>query len=130
MAIYKNREVSVIGPNSQINTPTSINIRYLDGSHENVSLSLVKFTEDEKKSLQKSYPSQFDDVDTVKDEDLKAVRIGVAPSFDTSAKEAAEVSVQHEAQLKAHKEQTDKLKVEAKKDFDTKVNSPTPVVKK
>lgn len=124
MAIYKNREVTVVGPNPQANTPTSINIQYQDGSHENVGLSQVKFTEDEKKALIKNHPSKFDNVDTVKDEDLKAVRVGVAPTYDTSAKEAAETEAFRKKQLEVGKEQHEKLKADAEKNVDKKVNAP------
>ena|SRR5882762_2066109 len=80
MALYKNREVTVIGPNPMANTPISINIRYVDGSHENVALSQVSFTEDEKKALVKAHPSQYDNIRIIKDEDLHAIRSGGAPT--------------------------------------------------
>lgn len=115
MAIYKNREVTVVGPNPQASEPTSINIRYVDGTHENVALSQVKFTEDEKKTLLKNYPSRYDNVDTIKDDDLKAVRIGVAPSFDTHAKAAAEAEVRRQKQVQAAADQNKKLLDEANK---------------
>src|SRR6267142_3834500 len=83
MALYKNREVTVIGPNPMANTPISINIRYVDGSHENVALSQVSFTEDEKKALVKAHPSQYDNVRIIKDADLHAIRSGGAPSEHT-----------------------------------------------
>lgn len=124
MAIYKNREVSIIGPNVQASTPTTITIRYVDGTHENVSLGLVKFTEDEKKWLLKNYPSRYDDVPTIKDDDVKAVRIGVAPSFDQSAKDAAETEAQRQKQLQLAAEQNKKLQDEASKNVDKKVNAP------
>lgn len=124
MAIYKNREVTVIGPNPQASEPTSINIRYVDGTHENVSLGLVKFTEDEKKALLKRYPSRFDNIETIKDDDIKAVRIGVAPSFDQSAKQAAETEALRQKQLQAAAEQNKKLQDEAAKKVDQKVNAP------
>src|SRR6266404_9487679 len=98
MAIYKNREVSVVGPNPQANSPESINVEYKDGTHENVALSGVKFTEDEKKSLQKSNPGKYDNVETISEDDLKAVRVGVAPTFDTTIREQARLLAQREEQ--------------------------------
>lgn len=124
MAIYNNREVLVVGPNPQANSPESITVRYMDGNHENVRLANVKFTEDEKKALQKQYPSKYDNVETIKDEDVKAVRVGVAPTFDESAKRSAEVQAQHEKQQQLSKEQNEKLKAEANKKLDQRINAP------
>src|SRR5882757_4817255 len=98
MAIYKNREVTVVGPNTMANSPETINVRYKDGSAENVSVGLVRFTEDEKKQLQKLYPSKFEDVQTVDDKDLEAVRVGVTPPSDPSYKAMAEAQVQNQKQ--------------------------------
>lgn len=117
MAVYKNREVGVIGPNPQANTPDTINIRYKDGTHENVQASEVRFTEDEKKSLIKNHPSKFDNVSTTTEEDLKAVRLGVTPPSDPSFQTQAEVSVQHEKQ----KELAQKNLEAAKKDAEKKL---------
>jgi len=72
MALYKNREVGVIGPNTMANSPSTINVRYKDGTHENVPVAGVGFTEDEKKALIKQYPSKFDDVQTISDSALEA----------------------------------------------------------
>lgn len=65
MAIYKNREVNILGPNNQANSPETINISYQDGSHENVKLSDIEFTSDEKNSLIKNYPSKYSNVNLV-----------------------------------------------------------------
>lgn len=118
MAIYKNREVTVIGPNSMANSPETINVQYKDGSHENVSVAHVRFTEDEKKSLIKRYPSKFDDVKTTDDKDLEAVRVGVTPPSDPSYREMAERQVHHQKQqeltnknMEAAKAEVDKHKV-------------------
>lgn len=126
MAIYNNREVTIVGPNPQANSPESINIQYKDGTHENVKLSAVKFTEDEKKAFQKQYPSRYDNVETVKEEDLKAVRVGVAPTFDESAKRSAEIQAQRDQQLKLSNEQNERLKNEANKKLDQQINAPAP----
>ncbi len=45
MAIYKNREVSVVGPNNMANSPETINIAYKNGSNENVAVKDVSFTD-------------------------------------------------------------------------------------
>lgn len=115
MAIYKNREVSVVGPNSMANSPDTITIQYRDGTHENVSLGQVRFTEDEKKVLQKGYPSVYDSVETIKQEDLEAVRIGVTPPSDPSFKEAAERQVLQEKQQELIRKNQELAKKEAEK---------------
>lgn len=98
MAIYKNREVSVISPTRPVVHPEQVTIRYRDGTHENVSLSQVRYTEDEKKALMKNYPSVFDSVQTVDDKDLEAVRVGVTPPSDPSYKEQAEGQARNQKQ--------------------------------
>lgn len=104
MAIYKNREVSVVGPNAMANTPETINIKYKDGVSENVSVALVYFTDEEKKELVKRYPSKFDDVKLATAQDVESVRAGVTPPSDPSYREQAE----REALAKKQKELTDK----------------------
>lgn len=121
MAIYKNREVTFLAPVRLSHAVEQVTVIYKDQTHENVPLSQVKFTEDEKKSLQKSYPSVYDDVQTVSEDDLKAVRVGVAPSSDPSYKEAADAKVQHDAQVEANKKQVEAANAEAKKNLDKKI---------
>lgn len=128
MAIYKNREVYVVGPNTMANSPETINVRYKDGSAENVSVGLVKFTEDEKKQLQKLYPSKFENVQTVSDGDLEAVRVGVTPPSDPSYKEMAERQIQNQKQNELTQKNMEDAKSEAKKKLDAESKStPTPV---
>lgn len=115
MAIYNNREVTVIGANPQANSPESINIEYKDGTHENVKLDAVKFTEDEKKALIKSNPGRYDNVDTIKDEDLKAVRVGIAPTYDPSVRDAAYNQALRQKQIEEHQKQAERVKSEQDK---------------
>lgn len=134
MAIYKNREVTVVGPNSMANSPETINVRYKDGSAENVSVGLVRFTEDEKKQLQKLYPSKFEDVQTTDDKDLEAVRVGVTPPSDPSYKEMAERQVQNQKQNELTQKNMEAAKTEADKKFQAQTktepeSTPTPQVK-
>src|SRR3569833_2950158 len=125
MAIYKNREVSIVGPNSMANTPETINIQYKDGTHENVKLSDVKFTEDEKKSLQKRHPSQYDSVDTVSDDDVKAVRVGIAPPSDPTVKEQARAKALHEKQVALANKQRDEVAKRQQAELAKEINRPT-----
>ena len=125
MAIYKNREVQVVGPSSMANSPTTINVAYPNGSHENVKLSEVRFTAGEKASLVKNYPSGYQDVLLVTEDDLASVRVGVAPSFDTTEKERAVAMAQHDKQVEISNKRAEALKAKAKADFDSQ-NAPKP----
>jgi hypothetical protein len=132
MAIYKNREVHVVGPNVQANTPESINIQYKDGSHENVKLTDVKFTKDEKNALVKNHPSKYDNVATIEDADLEAVRVGVAPPSDPTYKEQAELKARNQKQKDLNDKQTKAAEDNAKKNIDNEVDGqshPSPVVR-
>lgn len=127
MAIYKNREVTVVGPNSSANTAETIQVRYKDGTHENVSTSLVGFTDDEKKQLIKNYPSRFENVRTVAQADVDAVRVGVTPPSDPSYQTMAEVQVQHQKQTELTQKHSEAAKKEAEKNFANKSEpKPTP----
>lgn len=126
MAIYNNREVSILGPNSMANSPESINIQHTNGSHENVAVSSVYFTQAEKDALVKAHPSKFDDVKVAKPEDIDAVRVGAAPSYDPSYIEAAKAKKLAEAQAEITKK--NRQDAEAKADKALKDESkPAPV---
>lgn len=122
MAIYNNREVTFLAPVRTSHQAETVTVVYTDGSHENVPVSRVKFTDSEKKQLLKDYPSQYDTVQTVPDEDVKAVRIGVAPSSDPSYKEQAELQARQEKQAEENKKRVDAAKAEATKNLDKKVS--------
>lgn len=125
MAIYKNREVQVIGPSPMANTPTTIQVSFKDGTHENVKFGDVRFTASEKTQLQKSYPSRYENVPLVNEEDLKSVRLGVAPTYDEAAKDAARRDAQRKmADDLAHK-RAEELRAQAEKDFVSQ-NTPKP----
>jgi len=117
MAIYKNREVTVVGPNPSAGTNETITVQYKDGTHENVSLSLVNFTEDEKNILVKNYPSRYDDVSTVSDVDVEAVRVGVTPPSDPSYKAMAEAQIQNAKQQELTQKNMEAAKAEAEKQY-------------
>jgi hypothetical protein len=131
MAIYKNREVGVISPMHTAQPPRTIIVQYNDGSHENVPLGLVKFTEDEKKALIKTYPSEFDNVEVTTEDDLKAVRLGITPPSDPELKRTAEAQVRGEKAQEENQKIMDKAKEEAKSKINKEVESKptTPVVK-
>lgn len=122
MAIYKNREVTVVNPN-KFQVPATITIQYKDGSHEVVSIGQVQFTKEEKDSLVKSNPSDFQDVSVVSDDDVKAVRLGVTPPSDPSLKEAAQRQAQNEKQREETEKRMKAAKDQAEKDLS---NNPQP----
>lgn len=131
MAIYNNREVTFLAPVRASHQAESVTVIYTDGTHENVPVGQVRFTEAEKKQLLKDYPSKFDDVQTISDDDVKAVRIGVAPSYDPGYRQQAEAEVLRQKQAEENKKQLDAAKAEAEKNvnkrLDTKSGSqPTP----
>ncbi len=127
MAIYNNREVYIIGPTAMSTTPEQLTVRYRDGSQENVPTSGIRFTEDEKKNLIKIYPSKFDGVSTITEDDVTAVRVGVAPSYDPDYKTKADT----EARAKLQHEEGQKRSEQARKEAEARVNkevkSPSPV---
>jgi len=129
MAIYKNREVGLVSTFVPSNTNVDlVAVSYTNGMRDNVPLSQVYFTEDEKKALIKDNPSRFENVAVASKEDVEAVRIGVTPPSDPSYKEAAEARVQRDEQVKKQSELQKKAEDEAKKNFDAKVNAkPAPV---
>src|SRR6185436_14953877 len=118
MAIYNNREVFIIGPSAMSTTPETLTVQYRDGSQENVPTSKIKFTQDEKTNLIKVYPSKFDGVDTVSEDDLTAVRVGVAPAYDPDYKIQAET----QARAKRQQEETAKRTDQARKEADERLN--------
>lgn len=81
MAVYKNREVSIVSPSVPSNTNVEvISVSYANGMRDHVPLNQVYFTEDEKKTLLKDNPSKFENVLTISESDLKLIREGVEPS--------------------------------------------------
>jgi hypothetical protein len=117
MAIYNNREVYIIGPTAMSTTPEQLTVRYKDGSQENVPTSKIKFTEDEKTNLIKIYPSKFDGVATVTQDDITAVRVGVAPAYDPDYK----ITAENQARAKLQQEETQKRTDQARKEADERL---------
>lgn len=115
MAVYNNREVAVMGPTRRPNPPSTIVVQYGDGSHETVSIGKVRFTDAEKKALIKAHPSEYDGVNVISEDDVKAVRAGVAPASDPDRKIQAEGEVRTDEARKLDKVNQDKAKEEAKK---------------
>jgi len=123
MAIYKNREVNVIAPTRRINPPQTMQIQYQDGTYETVSMGQITFSKAEKDALVKAYPSEFDNLTVASDDDIKAVRVGVAPASDPSRKEQARAEVRTDEAQKIDQKNKEKVKDEVKDE----VNRPQPV---
>jgi len=122
MAIYKNREVAVTSITPSTTNTKLVTIMYPTGETENVALGAVRLTKDEKKSLQKQYPNDFDDVAEASDEDLKSIRLGVAPSYDSDRKAQAEAQATKDAAEEQNRKLVEAQKKEADKTVDAKVN--------
>lgn len=114
MAIYKNREVTIVAPTRRLNPPSTIQIQYADSTFETVTTSQVQFTEDEKKALLKNFPSEFDNVVVVSDDDVKAVRVGVAPASDSDRKVQAQSEAKTDEVRKLDEANKQKAKDEVK----------------
>lgn len=130
MALYNNREVSVKGPTAMQALPETVRIAYGDGSEETVPVGRVQFTEEEKKNLIKSFPSRFENVSTIKDEDVNAVRAGVAPPSDPTYKEQAELKARQEKQAEELKKQQDAAQKNAEKSVNDAQKASTDKVQK
>lgn len=75
MAIYKGREVTItnfVQPN--LTVPDTIQVVDKDGQSYSPKVSEVSFTEDEKKNLKNYHTDKFNQVNVIKDEDLKKLR--------------------------------------------------------
>lgn len=123
MAIYNNREVYIIGPTAMATTPETLTVRYRDGNQENVPTGQIKFTQDEKTNLIKTYPSKFDSVTVITEDDLKAVRLGVAPSYDPDYKTTAETQARHQRQQEETVKRTEEARKEADKRLDEELKT-------
>ena len=74
MAIYKGREVQVIGEVSKgYTTPETVQI-FFDNTYENVKIGDLKVTEDEKKTLQKAQADKFENITVVSDKEVQELR--------------------------------------------------------
>jgi hypothetical protein len=75
MAIYKGREVQIIGEvNKGFTSVDTFQVQLKDGSLETVKISEVQFTEAEKKDLQKRQDDKFENVSVISEKDLKEIR--------------------------------------------------------
>lgn len=125
MAIYRNREVTVVAPNPQyIRSPESLTVSYKDGTNENVPFNQVQFTQEEKDALIKAYPSRYDNVSVISDEDLKAVRLGITPPSSPELQDQAEGQARQERQQEETRKNLEKAKKDAEKRVDAEVNAP------
>lgn len=125
MAIYKNREVSVVSSNPQhIRTPDLLTISYKDGTNENVPYNQIQFTKEEKDALVKAYPSRYDSVNVISDEDLKAVRLGATPPSDPSFRDQAESQARTQRLQEENAKNMEKARKEVDKRIQDEVNAP------
>jgi len=124
MAIYNNREVTVMGPTHHAQQPETLRIRYADGSEETVGSGKVMFTEEEKKNFIKAYPSRFDNVRTASDEDVKAVRLGATPPSSPEFQSQAEAQARSQKVSEVNRQNLEKARKDADKKVQDELNRP------
>lgn len=80
MAIYRGREVTIVNyVQPSVTVPDTIQVVDKDGQSYSPKVSEVQFTEDEKKSLKNYHTDKFNQVNVIKDEDLKKLRADSDP---------------------------------------------------
>jgi len=72
MALLRNRQVTVIGPNGAEVSPV-YTVQYPDGTREDVPLKFIQMTEAEHKEFQKNSPLHADYVRVINDKDHQEV---------------------------------------------------------
>jgi hypothetical protein len=72
MALLRNRQVTVLGPNGAEVSPV-YTVQYPDGTREDVPLKFIQMTEAEHKEFQKSSPLHADHVRVINDKDHQEV---------------------------------------------------------
>lgn len=68
MALYNNRQVTVVSPSTPAVAPMAVTVRYPDGTHENVPMTKIQVTAEEKKDLIKKFPSNFEELTVIENE--------------------------------------------------------------
>ena len=74
MAIFKGREVQVIGKSDGTDTSPLYTIEHKDGQREMVSLNQIQMTEKEVKESKDGVAYHLDGVQVIKDKDLQDLR--------------------------------------------------------
>lgn len=74
MAIYKGREVQIIGKVGGYDTSPLYTIQHRDGNREDVKLDHVQITEAEKKEAEKGAVWHLEGTPVIKDKDLQDLR--------------------------------------------------------
>lgn len=110
MAIYKNREVQVLDYGNLRTLADKITVESSSAGQEQASIGEIHFTKDEIKKLNEHKDIPYDSLLEASDEDLKAVRLGVAPTYSPGRIEVAKAEVITDEA----KKMDDKLKADAK----------------
>ena len=74
MAVYKGREVTLLGKVGGEDTAPLYTIQHKDGNREDVRLNLVQLTEDEVKTAEKSSTQHLLSAPRIEDKDLQELR--------------------------------------------------------
>ena len=93
MAVYRGREVQIVNfVQPGLTVPDTIQVVDKDGQSYSPNISEVQFTEDERNKLKNYHTNRFNQVQIIKDEDLKKLRDDSDPKViekkqaDTAAK--------------------------------------------
>jgi hypothetical protein len=74
MAVYKGREVQLLGKTNGEDTAPLYTIQHRDGNREDVKLNQIQLTEDEVKVAEKSSTQHLMTAPRIKNEDLQKLR--------------------------------------------------------
>jgi hypothetical protein len=74
MAVYKGREVSLLGKVGGADTSPLYTIQHKDGNREDVRLNQVQITEDEKKEMEKDVTWHLGSASVIDNKDLQELR--------------------------------------------------------
>ena|SRR5258708_3807664 len=92
MAIYRGREVTIVNfVQPGLTVPDTIQVVDKDGQSYSPRISEVLFTEDERNKLKNYHTNRFNQVQIIKDEDLKKLRDDSDPKL-IEKKQADEAS--------------------------------------
>lgn len=74
MAIYKGREVMVVGKTDGSDTAPLYTIQHKDGNRENVRMNQLQFTEEEVKNAKDSSVLHLEGANVIKNDELQKIR--------------------------------------------------------
>lgn len=116
MAIYKNREVQILDYGHQRTLADRVTVQNAAGALEEVSIGSLRFTKDEVTKLNQHSDLVYKDLPIVSEDDIKAVRVGVAPSYSQDRIERARGEIVNDEAKKMEDKMNEKAKASMTKD--------------